>query len=134
MDNLKHLWTSRDVVSTVVSMKTKLMPILATLAIAATSYAELGETLPQLKQRFKGATYDGNSALNGEPASTFILDKDHAVLVVLKGGVSFKEIYFTFLPGGMVKTKTIQHREEIRITSAAEVEALLNRRLGNGKH
>ena len=61
------------------------------LALATTSFANLGETLPELKHRFKDSKY--TTRLKGGETIHIFTGKNQEVRVVLEGGVSSLEIY-----------------------------------------
>ena len=61
------------------------------LALATTSFANLGETLPELKHRFKDSKY--TTRLKGGETLHIFICKNQEVRVVLEGGVSSFEIY-----------------------------------------
>jgi hypothetical protein len=71
-------------------MKTILL-LVTTLALATTSFANLGETLPELKHRFTDSKY--TTKIRGGVTVHIFTDTNRQVIVELIDGVSVSEIY-----------------------------------------
>src|SRR6266478_6594332 len=69
----------------------KAILLVTTLALATTSFANLGETLPELKHRFKDSKY--TTRIRGGVTVHIFTGTNRQVIVELIDGVSVNEIY-----------------------------------------
>lgn len=71
----------------------KTLTLIPILALATTSFANLGETLPELKARFKDYEYRTHSVGEGETVHIFTGKNQEVRAILSRRGVSVREFY-----------------------------------------